>query len=217
MISPITGIYNKLIRPYTPKKIASFNGVPVRGVHLLDATDEFPEYEGALLEGIRSNVDSNDTVVVVGGGRGVSSVVAARQAAPDGHVTAYEGGCERLSVARETASLSRVADSVSIEHGIVGSGVDVVGDSSEAAIVEPNDLPECDALVLDCEGAELAILESLDQRPPTIIVETHAFLDSPESAVRDRLDELGYTVVNRGIELEKKGVYVLTAVRTEDG
>ena len=216
MTSPITRIYNTLIRPYTPKKIASFNGVPVRGVHLLDATDEFPEYEAALLEGIRSRVESNDTVVVVGGGRGVSSVVAARQAAPNGHVTTYEGGAERHSVARETAILSRVADSVSIEQGIVGSGIDIVGDGSDAIIVEPEDIPECDALVLDCEGAELEILESIDQRPQTIVVETHAFLDSPESAVRNKLDDLGYTVVNRGVELDEKGVYVLTAVRSGD-
>lgn len=215
MTSPIVRIYNRLIRPYTPKKIASFNGIPVRGVHLLDATDEFPEYEAALLEGIRGTVESNDTVVVVGGGRGVSSVVAARQAAPDGHVTTYEGGAERLGIARETAVLSRVADSVSIEHSIVGSGIDVVGDGSDAVLIEPDDLLECDVLVLDCEGAELEILESLDQRPRTMIVETHAFLDSPESAVRNKLDNLGYTVVNRGIELEAKGVYVLTAVRSE--
>ena len=150
MTSPIIRIYNTFIRPYTPKKIASFNGVPVRGVHLLDSTDAFPEYEAALLEGIRSNVESNDTVVVVGGGRGVSSVVAARQAAPDGHVTTYEGGAERLGVARETAVLSRVADSVSIEHGIVGAGIDVIGDGSDAILVEPDDLPQCDVLVLDC-------------------------------------------------------------------
>lgn len=216
MTSPITWIYNTFIRPHTPMKIASFNGVPVRGVRLLDATDEFPEYEGPLLDGIRSRVKPNESVVVVGGGRGVSSVVAARQAALGGHVTTYEGGAERLDVARETAVLSRVADSVSIKHGIVGSEIGIVGDGSEASLVDPGDLPECDTLILDCEGAELEILESLDQRPRTIIVETHAFLDSPESAVRDKLDSLDYTVVERGVELDEKGVYVLTAVRSEE-
>ncbi|WP_206750475.1 FkbM family methyltransferase [Halorubrum sp. SP9] len=182
----------------------------------MDATDEFPEYEAALLEGIRSSVESNNTVVVVGGGRGVSSVVAARQSAPNGHVTTYEGGAERVRVARETAVLSRVADSVSIEHGIIGSGIDIAGDGSDAISLEPDALPECDTLILDCEGAELEILESLDQRPQSIIVETHAFLDSPESAVRTKLDDIGYTIVNRGVELDEKGVYVLTAVRSED-
>lgn len=205
-------VYNVLVRPYTPRKLAVFNGIAVRGVRLFDATDTFPNYERPLIAGIRSRVTPDDTVTVVGGGRGVSSVSAAHRTGPKGSVNTYEGSAERCELATETVDLNGVDDIVEVNHNIVGEAVSLANASKGATTLPPGELPACDVLVLDCEGAEIGILEQLDQRPRVLIVETYAFLDSPEEDVRATLDELGYEVVDRGVEVEEMGVYVLTAV-----
>lgn len=205
-------VYNVLFRPHTPRRLAVFNGVAVRGVRLFDATDTFPDYERSLIAGIRSWVAPGDTVVVVGGGRGVSSVVAARRTGPEGSVNTYEGSAERCELATETVNLNEVDDVVEVNHDIVGEAVSLANASEGATTLPPGELPACDVLVLDCEGAEMEILEQLDQRPRVLIIETHAFLDSPEEDVRATLDDLGYEVVDRGVEVEEMGVYVLTVV-----
>lgn len=205
-------VYNVLVRPHTPRKLAVFNGIAVRGVRLFDATDTFPNYERPLIAGIRSRVTPDDTVTVVGGGRGVSSVSAAHRTGPKGSVNTYEGSAERCELATETVDLNGVDDIVEVNHNIVGEAVSLANASKGATTLPPGELPACDVLVLDCEGAEIGILEQLDQRPRVLIVETHAFLDSPEEDVRATLDELGYEVVDRGVEVEEMGVYVLTAV-----
>lgn len=179
---------------------------------MFDATDTFPDYEGPLIAGIRSHVIAGDNVVVVGGGRGVSSVAAAHRAGSDGNISTYEGSAKRHELTTETVDLNNVDDVVAVNHAIVGEAVDLADEPGGAETVAPTDLPDCDVLVLDCEGAEVGILESLDQRPRVLIVETHAFLDSPEADVRAALDELSYEVVDRGVEVEEMGVYVLTAV-----
>lgn len=210
----IRRLYNTLLRPYLPYKISVHGGVAVRGVvRLLDSTDEFPGYEAPLLESLRENVRAGDDVVVVGGGLGVSTVVASRNAGRSGSVVTYEGGAERAELIGRTATLNRIPDNFEITHAIVGEGVSVHGDQSSAEVVAPADLPECDVLELDCEGAELEVLGNLETRPRTIIVETHGFLDSPEDRVRAELDRLGYRVVSRGVEEAELGVYILTAVR----
>lgn len=204
-------LYNLFLRERLPRKVAVYNGVPVRNVRLLDQTDEFPAYEGPLLRGIRDQVAPGDDVVIVGGGLGVSSVVAAHQCGTSGSVVAFEGGRERANRARETLELNRVGGIVTIRHGIVGSDVDVQGTTGGAKTIPVTDLPDCDVLVLDCEGAELDILEKpVDAR--AIVVETHGFLDAPESQVRELIEARGYEVVDRGVEAEELGVYVLTAV-----
>jgi hypothetical protein len=72
-------------------------------------------------------------------------------------------------------------------------------------------LPDCDVLILDCEGAEIEIIDGMEQRPRTMIVESHGFLDSPESAVLNSLEAFDYYVDNKRVEYEQNGIYVLTA------
>lgn len=204
-------LYDNYIRGRLPKKIGVYNGVPVRDRALFDVTDEQPEYEGALVAGIRQQVSTNDHVVVVGGGRGVSTVCAAVAAGPDGRVECFEGGREQYDQLTDTIQLNCVSDWVSAHHSIVGEEIEVYGESTGADIVSPADLPDCDVLVLDCEGAEIGILTAIEHRPETVIVETHGFLDSPESAVRDTLTDRQYNIIDRGVEYEDRGVIVLTA------
>jgi hypothetical protein len=113
---------------------------------------------------------------------------------------------------RETLRLNQIYHRTSVEHAVVGSAIDIYGDLEGARHVHPTDLPACDILELDCEGAEIEILQQLSISPRTIIVETHAHLDAPEADVRAELDRLGYDIVERGIEMAEKGVFVLTAV-----
>lgn len=209
-------LYNRYIRPHLPYKISVHNGIPVKSaVRLFDVTDEFPEYEVPLMRMVRDQVEPGDSVVVVGGGLGVSTVVAAREVGAGGDVETYEGSASQFDAVKDTVSLNRVEENVTVHHAIVGSLQDQsaseYGAAEGAKTVDPVDLPACDVLVLDCEGAEREILETMECTPRVVVVETHGFLGSPEDAVVQRLNDRGYTVVDREAEVESRGVYVLTA------
>lgn len=211
----LKGLYDHLLRPYLPRKVAVFNGVPVRQPRLLDRTDVRPEYESALVAAIREVVTRGDDVVVVGGGWGVSTVVAARMAGSAGSVRTYEAAADQVEHVRETVELNRVADWVEVVHAAVGDPRRPYGSLDEAATVPPDELPGCDVLVLDCEGAERSILDGLGVRPGTVVVETHPMFDAPAAAVRERLSVLGYDVVDERIEETPYGeLPVLTARST---
>jgi hypothetical protein len=211
----VRAVYNRVVRPHLPSKIGVFNTVAARRVKLLDATDEFPEYEATMLDALRDAVEPADDVVVVGGGYGVSSVVAARRAGPDGSVTAFEPARERFAYIDDTAALNGVADRVDARRALVGPGVKVDGDGSGAGRVASADLPECDVLALDCEGAEAAVLRNAEVEPRVVVVETHDCFGTPEAETRDALRSLGYEVAERAADEPERGIYVLTAERVE--
>lgn len=185
-------IYNAAVRPFLPEKIGVMNGVPVRNRGLLDRTDVDSNYEGALIEALRENVTASDEIVVVGGGVGVSTVIGARCA---NHVTVFEAG-ERYETLCETIEINNISETVDTRKKLVGPNISVTGTPTEQS-VDPQDLPECDILELDCEGAELAILQNLQIRPRTIIVECHGVFDAPASVVREELTGLSYSVENQ--------------------
>lgn len=214
--------YDKLIRPYLPYKICVRNGVAVGGVtKLLDSTDNYPEYEQGLISQLRNTVTTGDSVVIIGGGEGVSSVIAAEQVGPEGEVITFEASREQLGIAEETLTLNCIHERVTIRHALVGSKVQVIGEMGQPDNLQPSDIPTCDVLEMDCEGSELEILRNLSIRPREIIVETHANLGSPEDVVRKELSELNYEVVAKSLhgfpmteeQSIQEGVYVLTAVR----
>jgi len=148
-----------------------------------------------------------DRVVIVGGGVGVSTVVAARQVGLTGIVITYEAGIEQVEILNEAIELNEVHEQVYVIHGIVGPAVNVYSSSSDAEVIDPSDLPECDVLQLDCEGAERVILTNLTIRPRTIIVEPHMNYKSPSEIVQQKLKDLGYDVreVTQGNNLELIG------------
>lgn len=203
-------LYDNILKSRLPSKIGVYNGVAVRDRGLFDVTDERPDYERPLVASVRNHVQTGDQVVIVGGGKGVSTVAAANQAGPDGAVTVYEGGAEGVHKIEQTLRLNRMTDRTTVRHAIVGTAINVYGDVGDAEHVAPAMLPTCDILELDCEGTELEILRNLKISPRVIIVETHAHLDAPEETVREELEQLGYEVVDRGVELAEKGVYILT-------
>lgn len=205
-------VFNKYIRPHTPRRIAVYNGVAIRDIRLFDPTDVRQGYEEPLIAAIRNRVTEGDTVVVVGGGRGVSSVAAAHRVGRSGTVTTYEGAKKRYELAAETIELNKADEVTEIHHTVVGSAVQLADDAGDVDTLHPSDLPACDVLVMDCEGTEDEILDSLNDWPETIIVETHGFLDVPEAEIEARLETNGYEVINRGVENDALDVFVLTAV-----
>lgn len=217
--------YDTLIRPRLPRRTGSFNGVTARAVHAGDwmipwQSAEVPDYEAGIVRGIREHVGAGDTVVVVGGGIGVSTVAAANQAGPDGSVTVFDGGLDAVDRIRETVELNGVASRVSIRNAIVGEEIRLRGSGEAVPVVPPEELPACDVVVLDCEGAERTILETTMIRPGAVVVETHDIFDAPKDLVEDLLADAGYEVTDCRVAEERmrelcieRGIYVLTATQ----
>lgn len=206
-----------------PTKNVTYNGVLVRASRVGDSIapwheTDIDDYEGALLRGIQDQARRGDTVVIVGGGRGVSTVVAANQVGPNGRVITYEGAAEAVDVILNTLRLNDVQGSITIEQAIVGEEIDLWGEGGDEDIVGPDELPSCDVLVLDCEGAEVTILEEMEIRPRGLVVETHGMYEAPKSEVVDRIEDIGYDVQDYGVAEERVAefcreneIYVLAA------
>ena len=217
-------VYDRGVRPRLPRRTVTYNGVAVPAARALDGVvpwhepGDRPDHEAALVRGIRGHVREGDRVVVVGGGTGASSVVAARWAGSTGAVTTFEGAAEQATLAAETVRRNGVADRVRVEHAVVGDARSLRGPAGDAAVIDPGTLPDCDVLVLDCEGAEIDVLRNLAVSPRAIVVETHGLYDAPPDLVADLLAEAGYTVRSREIggrtesHCREHGIYVLVAV-----
>jgi hypothetical protein len=163
-------------------------------------------------------------VVVVGGGLGVTSAHAAKLAGPSGRVVCYEGSPLLSRNVERTAALNGVAARVKVETAIVGAAIGVYRNKGEAlpAVVSGAELPFCDVLELDCEGAELMILRHMRIRPRIALVETHGMLGAPSRDSRATLERLGYAVEDLGVAephlrafCEKNDVRVLLGERLQ--
>lgn len=217
--------YNHYVRHRLPRKQTTYNGVPVRAARWFDSvvpyagSIERPHYESGLIDALRRYVTAGHRVVIVGGGWGVSAVVAAELVGDDGSVIVFEGSATKVEHVRETARLNDVADRITVHHAVVGDEILLNAEGDGPRQLAAADLPSCDVLELDCEGAEISILEELSVRPAVINVETHGFLGAPVTAVTDRLEALSYEVVSKEIAerdqldyAREHGIYVLTAV-----
>lgn len=216
-------LYNRTLRRASPRIIVKYNGVHVRTGYLIDRIFPFigggrPNYETGIVEGIRNHVKKGDSVIIVGGGLGVATVVAARHAGGQGDVTCLEGSMEQMKKVKETLHLNNVSTRVRPRHAIVGSDYAVWGKKGNPDRIAPDELPDCDVLVMDCEGAERDILNKTDLQPEIIIVETHGIYDSPKSVVRDLLERRGYEILSTRLaeedlheKHERLGVYVIVA------
>ena len=220
--------YDTWIRTLLPKQVVTYNGVLVRASRLGDSlvpwhTRDISGYESTLVKGIRQYVEPGDTVVVVGGGWGVSTVEAAKQAGAEGRVITFEGGAKTVENVEDTVALNDVDNRVSVRYAIIAQAISLRGEGNDAQVLSPTELPDCDVLVLDCEGAEINILKEMEIRPRAVIVETHGMFDAPEATVRDRLNDAGYeTVESRVAEerlrkvCEENGIHVLFSLRCEN-
>lgn len=184
----------------TEPRTVVYNGVAVPTVEPEEQRDYWPEFEDGTAGALRQQVRRGDDVVVVGGGRGITTVVAARMTKFEGTVTVYEANSERVATLQRTLEVNRIGDLVTIEHAAIGPVTDHAEDlfgQPDGEHLDPGALPPCDVLELDCEGSELAVLEAMDCRPRSVVVETHEHLDAPTGAVIDMLEGLGYRVIDR--------------------
>jgi hypothetical protein len=192
--------YMKYLRPNIPKRVNNYNGVKVPNGRLFDQIVPFPEgdrpeYESGIVNSLCDIINENDKVTIVGGGWGVTSVIAARQLGKDGKVTVYEGSKRHAKIIRKIVDINEVNKKVTVNHAIVGKKVKLKGNSQGAVFVKPTEIEECDVLELDCEGSERMILEEMKMRPRNIIVETHGHRNSPTSLIKEILETNSYHVI----------------------
>lgn len=189
--------YNATIRNRLPRKIGYYNGVAVRAPRLFDLTDHIPDYKAEQMDCIAAAVETGDTVVNVGGGYGVSTVVAARHVGPSGRVVTFEPAGEVLGPLRETAEMNDVADRVELRHAAIGSPSHPKGTIEGAEVLPPSALPECDVLILDCDGAEAEIVPRLEIRPRDLVVESHPRYGVDTEELLSVLSSEGYEFPDR--------------------
>jgi hypothetical protein len=182
------------------------NGVRVKNedAKLLDTIVGFPFHENNEIEYIQEYVESGDTVVDVGGGIGVSTIWCAQKAGKEGVVHVYEASSTSIEQLETTLDINPVDAIVNLNHAIIGKkgGQVRFDEGEEADIVSPKDLPECDVLNMDCEGAELTILTDMTIYPRIILVETHGQYDSSGRKITRILEEKGYEVIETRGDLD---------------
>lgn len=223
--TPFVIIYNQIIRPLLPKRLADYNGVQVESGKVFDdripwKVGDRPRYEEAIVDSLHSHVTPGDTIVIVGGGKGVTAVHAACSTGKKGDVVVFEGGREQIQSIRDTLDRADLADRIEVRHAIVGPAISVYSESRDATTITPEDLPNCDVLELDCEGAEAEIIPGMEIRPRVIIVETHGHLGASSEDVKEMLTDRGYDIVSSEIAApdkretcEDKDIRVLTGIR----
>jgi Methyltransferase FkbM domain len=90
---------------------------------------------------------------------------------------------------------------VSIHHAVVAKLIATfdggVGDLG--SVLPPSQLPKCNVLQMDCEGAEVEILREMTIQPRVIVVETHGSYGAPTELVASLLERRGYVVSDRGL------------------
>lgn len=221
--------YETFVRSLLPKTTVSYNEVRVLKGRVGDSlipwreeAENIPSYEDRLIQNIREHAKSGDQAVIVGGGWGVSTVAAARRVGNHGSVITFEGSENAVKTVEETVRLNNVSDYVTIHHAIVSRAHSLRGEKGSAPVVSPDELPDCDILILDCEGAETEILGEMDIHPRVLVVETHGMLGATEQMVREKINWKKYRLVDRGVAEERQrkfceenGIYVLTALNKQ--
>lgn len=192
--------YNQYLRNRLPRKIGVYNGVAVRFPRFLDLDDHTPDWKAGTVGSVKTAVAEGDIVVEIGSGFGVCTVWAARKTRDSGSVVTYEASADRYEVLLETLDLNGVSDRIETHHALVGEEVDVFGSMGDVKRVHPEELPNPDVFITDCEGAELNLLNQLDNQsgfsPRSMVIETHGFAGSSTEDVCERLEKMGYRIVN---------------------
>lgn len=182
-----------------------------------------PDYEYALVAALKEQVRPGDRVVVVGGGVGVTATIAALQTGPSGEVICFEGASEGVEKVRRTADLNGVSERMTVHHAVVARSISVYGTEPAREVVPPADLPDCDVLELDCEGAEVDILQEMVIRPRAVLVETHGLFGATTPLIASLLEGIGYIVRDLGFAeprleafCEQHDIRVLVGVRERE-
>lgn len=179
-------------------------------------TDHRPDYEEGLVRSLEDNVRKGDSVVICGGGLGVSTVKASKLTNYSSEIRVYEGSESQIKLLKNTLELNEVGKKVTIRHAVVGDKKKVWGSAENADEIHPSALPACDLLELDIEGSELDLLKNLTIQPDRIIVETHGYLGAGTKEVKSVLEQKGYKIKNVDMadsseHARQKDIKVITA------
>jgi hypothetical protein len=186
--------------------------------------EDIADYEQTLIDALRSQVRIGDRVTIVGGGEGVTAVVAAKAVGEKGSVVCFEGNSWNVRKVKATAARNKMSNRLTVTHAVVGEAIAVYGvpDQFSTLVISPAELPECDILELDCEGAESLILRNMTIRPRVIAVETHGVHGAPTTMVKGLLEKSGYGVEEWGIaepgkseECEANDIRILVGKRNQ--
>jgi len=202
--------FDDLVKPMLPSKLGYFNEVVCRGVPMYER-DVRPNYEDEMICGAKIVVDPGDTILHIGAGLGVVTVKLAEMVGRDGQVVAFEPSDQRYQYTKETVALNDVDERVELRQQAVGKPVSVDGSMRSASIVSPDKLPPHDALIMDCDGGEIAVLEGYSCKIRGAVIEVHPHLEVDENDVRSCLADLGLEITHRAVEWEKHDIAVLTA------
>lgn len=196
----IQELYNK-IRPYllhydTFTTWQILHSVPVRNACVFDQKLVNTDYKPGLATAVTEYVNRGDSVIEVGGGRGVMTVLAAREEAV---VVTFEPAREMRNILKETVQASMVSDRVVVRDEIVGSmsAIETIKKDGYGIpsnrFVAPSELGTCDVLVMDCEGGEEQIIHEMQIEPRIIIYESHPDRANPRE-LNALLGQRGYGV-----------------------
>jgi len=209
--------YNNIVRTRLPKQgssVVEYNSVKIHDDEgkLLDGivpkAGHIPLYEQPIIRGVANHVLDDDRVVVIGSGLGaVTTICAAQTSEP---VVSYEGSSEMYERSLKTYEMNNISERVVPHHAVVAENIGVWGAEGDAAHVTVDELPRCDVMILDCEGAEFQIVENLEDKPRVIIVETHGEVPT----MVEMLTEGGYEIDDVELYNPDQDLYVLTCVQS---
>ena len=119
----------KILPKTTVKKIVNHNNVKVlieKKKNIYSAIKygnnlikDNPVKQGGLILAHQKYTKQGDTVVIVGGGNGITAVAASRIAGKTGKVIIYEGARKRVDKIKQTFELNNITNWVQINHAIV--------------------------------------------------------------------------------------------------
>lgn len=155
-----------------------------------------PNYENGIVIAHEKYTNENDSVIIIGGGIGVTAVRAAQIAGRNGSVRVFEGGEESVKNIRHVLELNGVSEWCRVMHQIVGQPHNVyAGGIDQSKLQHPSRMSNCDVLELDCEGSELEIIQEMEIRPRVLLIELHPWAwDQRPEAIVDELKSKGYNI-----------------------
>lgn len=126
----------------------------------------------------------------------MTAVRSSKMVGSGGEVIVFEGGKESAERCKKIVEMNGVDDICTVKHAVVGRERAVYGGSTiSAEKISTTDLPKCDVLEMDAEGAEIDIIDKLEVSPRAIILELHPWLysESPKEPI-EMLEEMGYAI-----------------------
>lgn len=185
------------VRKYLPKKEFTKSHLPYEGrlgdYHNSKQPVERNDIKWQARQSVFRYVNNNDKCFCIGGGEGIT---ASHMAEKGDHVVIAEPAKQMIEKINSTMSLSN-HENYEVKPWLFYSSPeeDIWGNlHSETEQKTGEDIPKCDVLEMDCEGAELPILRDIEVCPRVLIVEVHCKKGIDYNEVIDTVEEKGYHI-----------------------